>query len=69
MRHGRSNGAASNSGDCAGKKRYPHQRAAREAAQIQMQHARNRDETLDLRVYRCENARCKGWHLTEKRHS
>lgn len=51
-------------GQC-GKNRYPHERAAKEAADLQMEYARERGETLELRTYRCPN--CGGWHLTESR--
>ena len=52
--------------DC-GKKRYPHQRAARESAERQVAYAKERGEALRLRVYRCDKRSCKGWHVTELR--
>jgi hypothetical protein len=63
MRQNRSIDVASIFGTC-GKKRYPHQRAAEEAMQIQLQYASERGEALDLRVYKCPKSYCGGWHLT-----
>jgi len=49
-----------------GKKRYPHERAAREAKEAQEQYARDRGEELGLRVYACDRPSCGGWHLTSR---
>jgi hypothetical protein len=46
------------------KKRYPHQRAAEEAMQTQIDYAKERGETLRLRIYKCPRSYCGGWHLT-----
>lgn len=68
MRRGRSNrsfDAASIFGSCD-KKRYPHERAAEDALQIQVQYAADRGEVLELRVYKCPKSHCGGWHLTSR---
>jgi hypothetical protein len=46
------------------KKRYPHERAAKEAMEIQLRYAAERGERLELRVYKCPKSYCGGWHLT-----
>lgn len=66
MRREKLRGFVTLAGNC-GKKRYPHERAARETAEHQMQRAGECGETLQLRVYFCPNASCGGWHLTEVR--
>ncbi len=66
MRRSRPIGVGSVGGNC-GKKRYPHKRAAEQAAERQMHYAAEKSQTLDLRVYECKNSWCTGWHLTEKR--
>lgn len=63
MRQNRSIDVASILGACE-KKRYPHQRAAQEAMEIQLAHAAERGESLVLRVYKCPKSYCGGWHLT-----
>jgi hypothetical protein len=63
MRQNRSVDVASILGSC-GKNRYPHEKAAREAMEIQLQYAADRGETLELRVYKCPKSFCGGWHLT-----
>lgn len=63
MRKGRPFDVASIFGTCD-KKRYPHERAAQEAMQIQLQYAADRGESLELRVYKCPKSYCGGWHLT-----
>lgn len=63
MRQNRSIDMASIFGTCE-KKRYPHKRAAEDATYIQLQHAADRGESLELRVYKCPKAYCGGWHLT-----
>jgi hypothetical protein len=63
MRQNRSIDIASILGTCQ-KKRYPHQRAAEEAMEIQIRHGVDRGESLELRVYKCPKSYCGGWHLT-----
>jgi hypothetical protein len=46
------------------KKRYPHKRAAEEGMSRQLERAKERGETLRLRVYECPKSFCGGWHLT-----
>ena len=53
-------------GDC-GKKRYPERNVAEQSAQRQMRYAAERSEILELRVYKCGNSFCDGWHLTERK--
>jgi len=52
---------------CAGKMRYPHERAARESAAYREECEKAEGRTVRLRVYRCLNAHCGGWHLSEVR--
>jgi hypothetical protein len=66
MRRNRLRGFVELVGNC-GKKRYPHERAARETAEHQMRRAGDNGEYLQLRVYQCPHGACGGWHLTEVR--
>ncbi len=52
---------------CSGKQRYPHERAARATAEDQEARARESGNSLRLRVYRCTERSCGGWHLSEIR--
>jgi hypothetical protein len=63
MRQNRSIDVSSILGTCE-KKRYPHERAAREAMEHQIQYAVDRGEVLELRAYKCPKSYCGGWHLT-----
>lgn len=63
IRPNRSVDIASILGACE-KKRYPHERAAEEAMQIQLARAAERGEPLLLRIYKCPKSYCGGWHLT-----
>ena len=52
---------------CSGKQRYPYERNARETADHEEDRARASGISLRLRVYRCADKSCGGWHLSEAR--